>query len=140
MEYDQYLIQRIREGGTRPKARPEQSREVFKKSVLLQLQDMFNVRQGSCLANPDFGLPDLNDLDAKEGFATAISDLSKAIKNQIETFAPGLTRVRVKYVRDENDPLNIQFEIVARLNIAGKVERIRFETRSEGNGSFKVMS
>jgi len=140
MKYEHYLMERIRLGGSKPRSVASKDSVKYRESVLGQLQQMFNVRQGSCLCNNEFGLPDFNDLDSSEGFAGALTEFSKSIKEQIEAFSPGLNRVRVRYIHDAEDPLNIRFEITGRLNVDGGTERVKFETQKMSNGAIKVVN
>ena len=140
MKYEHYLMERVRLGGSKPRSASSKDSGKYRQSVLGQLQEMFNVRQGSCLCNNEFGLPDFNDLDSSEGFAGALTEYSKSIKDQIERYSPGLNRVRVRYINDVEDPLNIRFEITGRLNVNGGTERVKFETQKLSNGAIKVVS
>lgn len=140
MKYEHYLMERVKLGGSKPRSGSSKDSVKYRESVLGQLQQLFNVRQGSCMCNNEFGLPDFNDLDSSEGFSGALTEYSKSIKEQIETYSPGLTRVRVRYINDTGDPLNIRFEITGRLNVDGGTERVKFETQKMSNGAIKVVS
>ena len=105
-------------------------------SVLIHLRDLLNTRQGSAMALPDYGLPDFNDLAKR--FPDAIFELKRNIKSCIEKFEPRLTRVRVEYVRDEEDPLRLRYEISAQLLSEDEATNVCFETTLESGGKVRV--
>lgn len=131
-------MRRVREGSDGAKRSVEFNYELYKESVFRHLQNMFNTRQGSCMANPTYGLPDFNDLDMKFGFTVAVQETIKAIKENISLHEPGLSSVRVKFVKDETAPLELQFEIIGVLSAAGTSERVRFETKKSSSGILEV--
>ena len=132
-------MQRVKEGVDGESTSVEFDINAFKSSVFLHLQKMFNVRQGSCMANPEYGLPDFNDLDMKHGFNIAIKEVVKAIKDNIEKYEMGLNRVRVRYIRDELAPLDLRFEIVGVLTVGNNSQRIRFQTQKSASGIIEVV-
>ncbi|WP_395344304.1 type VI secretion system baseplate subunit TssE [Ningiella sp. W23] len=132
-------MQRVRLGADGEKHSVEFDYDAYKASVFHHLQDMFNVRQGSSLSNPDYGLPDFNDLDMKHGFSVAVKEIIKAIKENIEKHESGLSRVRVKFLKDDTAPLDLRFEIVGVLVVGKRSERIRFETRKCSSGYLEVL-
>ncbi|MBZ9613414.1 type VI secretion system baseplate subunit TssE [Rheinheimera maricola] len=136
---ESYLMRRVKTGVDGKTTSVEFDHHVYKQTVFLHLQKIFNIRQGSCLANPDYGLPDFNDLDMKYGFSIAVKEVVKAIKENIEKYESGLKRVRVNFVRDETKPLELRFEIVGVLTARGLSERVRLETRKSSSGILEVV-
>lgn len=132
------LMERIRDGIDGQKHSVEFDYEQYRASVFNHLQDMFNVRQGSCLANPEYGLPDFNDLDMKYGFTMAVKEIIKSIKQNIATYEKGLKRVKVRFIKDEHSVLDIRFEIVGVLVVGQKSQRIKFETKRSSTGFLEV--
>lgn len=135
---ENYLMQRVKAGADGNTTSVEFDRHAYKSSVFLHLQQMFNVRKGSCLANPDYGLPDFNDLDMQYGFSLAVKEVVKSIKDNIEKHEPGLKRVRVRFIRDESSPLDLSFEILGVLTVGEESERIRFQTKKSAAGMLEV--
>lgn len=137
MAGERTLFERLSRAG----AVEERSRQVDAKrvlaSVLQHLQQMLNVRQGNVSALPMYGMPDFNDMIYR--FPDAILEIQRAIKYSIEHYEPRLKSVRIKYRRDESDPLSLSFEIVAQL-VAGR-ERTPawFETRLDAMGRVSVI-
>jgi type VI secretion system protein len=105
-------------------------------SVLAHLRHMLNTRQGSAPALPDFGLPDFNDLAVT--FPDAIFELRRVIKQCLEQYEPRLSRVRVDYVKDEENPLNLRYEITAQMNLGDENANVWFETTLDSQGRVKV--
>lgn len=135
---EKYLMQRIKDGAEGEDTSVQFDLSAYKRTVFLHLQRMFNVRQGSCMSNPSYGLPDFNDLDMKYGFSKAIKEIINAIKENIERNEVGLKRIRVRFVKDETRPLDLSFEITGVLQVRGKSERIRFETKRSSSGTLEV--
>lgn len=134
MGYDVTLLERI--------ASPENEYNMqvdprkVSESVLLHLQKMLNVRQGSSSANPDYGLPDFNQLISE--FPSAIQELRKAIKQCIEKYEPRLRRVRVESLADDDDPLSLRFEIHAHLIIDDHESKVWYETMFDPAGRANI--
>ncbi|MCP4698986.1 MAG: type VI secretion system baseplate subunit TssE [Gammaproteobacteria bacterium] len=92
-------------------------KEKLLESVLKHMQNMFNTRQGSAVTLPNYGIPDFNDLVSR--FPDAITEIKKAIRDSIKNYEPRLRNIRVKHIPDEENPLNLQFEIAGQL-VAGR--------------------
>lgn len=105
-------------------------------SVLRHLERMLNVRQGSVVTLPDYGVPDVNDLATQ--FPDALSAIRRVIKQSIEQYEPRLSRISVQYVPNEDDPLDVRFKIVARLVVDDTDEPITFETGISNSGRLWV--
>lgn len=105
-------------------------------SVLNHLRHMLNTRQGSSPTVPEFGLPDFNDIAAN--FPDAIFELRRVIKTSLEQFEPRLARVKVDYVKDEENPLNLRYEITAQMNLGDESSNVWFETTLDSAGRVKV--
>ena len=105
-------------------------------SVLEHLRKMLNVRQGSVTTLPDYGIPDLNSLFMQ--YPDAVLALRRMIKELLEKYEPRLQRVNVQYVSDDDNPLNLCFEISAYLVTDGGGSPIRFETIVGDNGKVRV--
>ena len=136
MTAERSLFERIRrgeQGGERSlRVAPEEQAE----SVMRHLQKMLNVRQGGVPALPSYGMPDFNDMIFR--FPDAIFEIQRAIRRSIEEYEPRLKRVRVTHVVDEDDPLNLRFEIRAQLVTGTLQESIWFETIVDTAGHISV--
>lgn len=133
------IFQRLAKGKYGANQKGKLDATQLRQSIAEHLQNMFNTRQGSSTANPDYGLPDFNDLDMEHGFANAVSEIKKSIKKQLELHEPRIKSPKVAYLPNEDNPLELRFEIQARFNMEGQSGRIRFET--DGHcGSLKVKS
>lgn len=107
--------------------RLELNMDRLKRSVLRHLQHMLNSRHGHAPAQPDYGIPDLNEFMFE--FPDSITPMRVAIERSIEKYEPRLKDVRATWVTDENDPLNIRFEVTARLSVEGTTVPLRFATQ-----------
>lgn len=120
---------------------PDFNSERYLRTTLRSLQNIFNVHRGSCLSNPELGMPDFNDLERSKGFSGAIKEIKKSIKFNIETFFPYIQSVKVEHVENEKEPLNLKFEVKARMVVKGagrKEESVKFVTQKSGNGIIQV--
>lgn len=108
---DRTLLERI--------AEPDPGRHLaldtnrLRRSVLAHLQRLLNARHGHAPAQPDYGIPDLNEF--MFSMPESIGPMERAIQKSIEKYEPRLARVKVKWMPEEDDPLNIRFEITARI-------------------------
>lgn len=105
-------------------------------SVLSHLARLLNTRQGSAATQPDYGLPDFNDLVTR--FPDAIQELKREIKRQVEKYEPRLTRVRVNHIMDKDQPLSLRFEITAQLLVGDGTADIWFETMLDAAGRVRL--
>ena len=105
-------------------------------SVLAHLRNMLNTRQGSVSSLPDYGLPDFNDI--ANDFPDAIFEVRRIIKQSIESYEPRLSRVKVDYVKDEENPLSMRYEITAQMNLGDENANVWFETTLDSAGRVKV--
>ena len=135
MALEQTLLERIdhpQQGDYRLQADPHRTIE----SVLGHLRKMLNVRQGSVTTLPDYGIPDLNSLFMQ--YPDAVLALRRMIKELLEKYEPRLQRVNVQYVPDEENPLNLCFEISAYMVMDDGKSPVRFETVVGDNGKVRV--
>ena len=107
----------------------------LRRSVLAHLRKILNARHGHAPAQPDYGIPDLNEF--MFSMPESIPSMQKAIQKSIEKYEPRLTRVKVAWAPDEEDPLNIRFAITARLRTDDKDVPITLTT-SLGAGGLDV--
>jgi len=133
MRRDVYLMERIRLGDTQSGQSLSFDEQRYLKTVTAHLQHIFNVRQGSCMTLPEFGLPDFNDLVQLHHFDEALNEIKKSIRFNVEQYEPGLRVVNVNHVKKEDEPLSLSFEIVVRIQGERKPKKVTFETsKNEG--------
>ena len=105
-------------------------------NVIDNVQRMLNVREGSVLALPDYGMPDFNDV-VKE-FPDAISRIQQVISQFVECYEPRLQGVQVHYIHDPEQPLLLTFVISGELKANGRVSKVSFDTVLTGSGQATV--
>ncbi|MDH5228716.1 MAG: type VI secretion system baseplate subunit TssE [Gammaproteobacteria bacterium] len=110
--------------------------EKMARSVLKHLNQILNSRQGASACVPDYGLPDFNDMVSR--FPDAIAELRREIKRCIEKYEPRLSRVRVVYIEDPDNPLSLRYEISAQLILDETKEEVWFETFLDASGQVKI--
>ncbi len=107
-------------------------------SVVRHLHQMLNVRQGSCLTCPDYGLVEVSEV--LYDFPDAIGIMQRSIKNTLQTYEPRLKNVQVRHIKsDVANEMTLQFEITAQLQTAdGRRQGLRFSTSVDSSGNVKV--
>ena len=138
LEYS--LLQRVALGDEGAQRSLDVGVDKLRQSVRLHLQNLFNVRYGSVVSLPEYGLPDFNDLDLNAGYMQAVKEMRKAIKDALDLYEPRLDQTRVSFTLNEDDPTDLRFEIVAKLVVPGSPVRVKFETMMGNDGLFKVQS
>ena len=108
----------------------------LKRSVIQHLRNMLNSRHGHAAAQPDYGIPDLNEF--MFSFPESIAPMRQAIQTSIEKYEPRLKNVKATWAPDEDDPLNIHFEISARLVTEDKEIPISFRTNVGSVGGLDI--
>lgn len=89
---------------------------------------MLNSRHGHAPAQPDYGIPDLNEF--MFAFPDSLTPMRQALQASIEKYEPRLRNVKVVWAPDENNPLNIRFDITARMVIGRDAIPISFATNA----------
>jgi len=140
MEYERSLLQRIEHPEDENRYNVNLDEEMLIDSVLDHIQKLLNVRQGSVVTVPDYGLPDFNDLVRQYPFA--IKEIKREIKKCITKFEPRLSQVKVEHVFDETDPLSLRYDITACLSVDNHFEKkktnIWFETILDAAGKVSI--
>ena len=133
MRRDVYLMERIRLGDTQSGQSLSFDEQRYLKTVTAHLQHIFNVRQGSCMTLPEFGLPDFNDLMQLYSFDDAITLITRSIKLNIKVYEPSLHVLKVEHIAKEDEPLSLSFKILVQIKGERKPKKVTFETsKSEG--------
>lgn len=103
------------------------------RSVVSNLNRMFDTRQGTVEHLPDYGLPNMSSVyrDAPRSG----EDLRRAIKESVEKYEPRLRQVRVERRETSDHSMRLVFLLRAELKTG---ERIRLETTFESQRPTKV--
>lgn len=104
-------------------------------SIIEHLRALLNTRQGEAATVPDFGVIDLSDL--LHSFPEATQILQRSIRATILQYEPRLKNVSVRHILGE-DPLVLNFEIVAQLAKKGARGVVRFHTHVNPGGKVDV--
>lgn len=136
MSSERGLFERIDRAGEEQGRTLRVDQEEMVNSVIEHLQKMLNVRQGGVAALPSYGLPDFNDLAFR--FPDAIFELQRSIKRSIELYEPRLARVRIRHVPDDENPIDLRFEITAQLIAGEDKPSVWFETSLDTTGRVSI--
>ena len=108
-----------------------------KESILRHLEKLLNTRQGNVPIAEDYGVPDFTEL--LHTYPESIRDMERALRQAIRKYEPRLRSVRVRFVPQEEDPLTLRFEIVARLASDGDSLPVYFESVMGPDGKIRLL-
>ncbi|NWA41399.1 type VI secretion system baseplate subunit TssE [Pseudomonas reactans] len=106
-------------------------------SVATHLGKMLSIRAGSVQTLPDYGLPDLNDMN--QSLHESLSQSRLLIERFIRAYEPRLKDVRVRSLPRDHDPLALAFAIDATLMIKGVKQPVVFTARLCDSGRIEVL-
>ncbi|MBC3300938.1 type VI secretion system baseplate subunit TssE [Pseudomonas sp. SWRI18] len=106
-------------------------------SVALHLGKMLSIRAGSVQTLPDYGLPDLNDMN--QSLHESLSQSRLLIERFIRAYEPRLKQVRVTALPRDHDPLALAFAIEAFLVVKGSKQPVAFTARLSDSGRVEVL-
>lgn len=129
------LLDRIRTWEREPAQRGVEDPQKVSDSILAHLQRILNTRQGSVPIAGDYGVPEF--MEFLHLGSQAFRELEKIIRTTIQKYEPRLKGVRVTFVPQEEDRLNLQFQVVAKLANDPRVE-IEFETTIDSDGKIRL--
>lgn len=105
-------------------------------SIANHLGKMLSTRAGSVQTLPDYGLPDLNDLNLS--LHDALQQSRIAIERFVEAYEPRLSEVRVVTMPRTHDPLNLSFNIEGMIEVDGIKREVSFGASLNGSGQVKI--
>ncbi len=138
MPFERSLLERIDHYQDELERRTERDEGAVMTSVLGNLQKIFNARRGAAASAKEYGLPDFNDLVWE--FPDIVMEIKKSILENIVQYEPRLVNVRIKHLRDDENPLEMKFQISGQL-LAGRGTRgVKFTTIMGESGRIRVWS
>ncbi len=104
--------------------------------VIAHLEKLLNTRQGNALIAPDYGIPDFGEL--LHTYPESIKEMERALKQAIQKYEPRLKGVRVKFVPNEDNPLDLSFEIKAKLALDRETAPVFIESIVDSDGKISL--
>ncbi len=133
----QRLLERLKTIEKNPGNRFLDNESDMANGIIEHLQKLLNTRQGSALIAEDYGIPDFTEL--LHSYPESIREMERALRSAIRKYEPRLERIKVRFLPDENDPLNIRFEILAKLAGAGRESpAVFFESVVDADGRIRI--
>jgi type VI secretion system protein len=118
--------------GTRSSDREESVRD----SVAAHLSKMLSTRAGSVLALPDYGMPDLNNMNLS--VHDALSLARSEIQRFIAAYEPRLSEVSVEAIPNDDKSLQLAFVIEGLLHVEGFTSRVQMSAQLQGSGQVSI--
>jgi len=106
-------------------------------SVANHLGKMLSIRAGSVQTLPDYGMPDLNDMN--QSLHESLSQSRLLIERFIRAYESRLKQVKVMMLPRGHDPLALAFAIEATLVVKGVAQPVVFTARLSDSGRVEVM-
>ncbi len=131
------LFERLVAPGPAADRRREIDVHQLTESVIIHLRKLMNCRHGCTLIQSDYGIPDLNEFIF--AFPDSLSYMRKAVQQTIEKYEPRLKSVRVKYVENPDNPLDIHLEITAQLLTDDQPVPISFSTHTGSAAGLEIV-
>lgn len=132
---EERLLERIRLWKKEPMRRGKEEPRRVIDSVLRHLRRILNTKQGNVLIAEDYGVPDFSDF--LNALPDSIRDIERNIRTAIQKYEPRLTGVRVNFIPQEEDPLSLRFQILARLAMDAKTQ-VSIETIVDADGQVEI--
>jgi len=127
------LLARIRQvGGVN--ARQLASDADTRDSVLNHLRSICFTRRGSMLTCPELGVIDVSEL--LHSFPDAITEMSRTLKQAIQTYEPRLANVRIQHIPTED--MTLRYSVTAQLVLESKRLPVQFETSIDASRAISV--
>jgi len=130
------LLDRLRLMEKNPTRRVTEDPNEMIRSVQRHLQRILNTRHGSAPIAEDFGIPDFTNF--MSSFPDSQRVIERTIRHTIQAYEPRLQGVRVAFRPQEDDPLNLSFQISARLVLKSHKEPVTFESVVDSGGHIQV--
>jgi len=132
------LLERIEKYNEAGERRSEICESVLIESITSHVLSILNVRQGSVKTRQDYGLADINDVTSN--YREAITVIRNSIQYCIENFEPRLVNVVVSHCNDNDNPMQLRFDIRGDIRYGKKSTKIWFETIMKPTGRVVVQS
>jgi type VI secretion system protein len=135
MAMQRTLLERLRNPGPPGRRDPVTLGEV-QRSILNNLQNLLNTCRGTCLTDPEYGLPHMTTV--QNSMPDSLRGFEAAIRATIEHYEPRLTSVRVRHKPHRDDVLELRFEISGLIVDDAERTSVRFETYADDEGRLIV--
>jgi type VI secretion system protein len=130
------LLERLAQA-RKPDARTtNEDRVAILRSVMKNLQQILNTRQGSAAAQMDLGIPSPHEL--LQGFPVTQDRAQQVIRRSIMAYEPRLANVIVRYDKQEDKAMDMRFQVTAQLAGGNQRDPISFTTAVTQDGRVRL--
>lgn len=105
-------------------------------SILNHVKTILNIRQGSVETDPEYGLPDFNDIARR--FPNAIEEIKRSIRECLQKYEPRLTSVHVDHVLEGEHKTDLRYDVTAQVVLDGNQTNVWFETILDTAGRVSI--
>lgn len=130
------LLERIEKYSDNGERVTDVRESVLIESITSHVRSILNVRQGSVRTRQDYGLADINDVTSN--YRDAINVIRNSIQYCIEKFEPRMVNVIVSHSSDNDNPLQLRFDISGDIRYGTKSTKVWFETIMNPTGRVVV--
>lgn len=108
----------------------------LQRSVLVNLQHLFNTRVGHAAAQMDLGVPCPSDITSASPNAVGI--MLRTLQDCIRKYEPRLKDVEIAHIVGDDDVLTLRFQITARVATSRDGVSISFDTVVDPAGHVRL--
>ncbi len=132
MPHELTILERLRRGDAASASSSVQDVDALIRSIEANVARLLNAREGSALAQPDYGMPPPSEI--VHAFPRAVTRVQRHVKNLLERFEPRLGSVEVTHIENEQDKLSLRFQIQARLATSPSEMWVSYALRFDPSG------
>jgi len=105
-------------------------------SIKRNVSNLLNTRLGEAQSAPSLGLIDFND--ATLGSNDLAVQIKFAIRHCLEKYEPRLSCMEIRVVSDLNSPLNLRFQIEAKISSKALHESVQIQLLLDNSRKYRV--
>jgi type VI secretion system lysozyme-like protein len=109
----------------------------YTQSIINDLSNIYNTRQGTVLLDNKFGIPDFTSLMSNMSLPE-IEKLTRSFIDVTQTYEPRLKNLSVRYEQREEDRGLIRFVVNSKVKVQDGLSSLDFNILLQGDGSVVV--
>jgi type VI secretion system protein len=130
------LFERLQKPASPDSHSTQQDLDDLRQSILRNLEQILNSREGMSSACPAYGIPDLTQI--VHGIPLRAREVEVSLERCIQQYEPRLRDVRVEHIVETGAPMTASFRISARLKEGKDRAQMWFETVVVSSGRVRL--